>query len=73
MENYINIKISETKKNFGENVSKLDALSPLKTLTRGYAIIEKENKLIKKSKDLKRGDLIELKFSDGVNKAEIVE
>ena len=73
MENIINLKTSEAKKVFTEKVSKLDALSPLKTLTRGYAIVEKDTKLIKTSKDLKKGDLIELKFSDGRNKAEIVE
>ncbi len=72
MENVINIKTSEARKNFAEKVSKLDALSPLKTLIRGYAIVEKNNKLIKTSKDLKKGDLIEIKFSDGRNKAEIV-
>ncbi len=73
MENIINLKTSEAKKVFTEKVSKLDALSPLKTLTRGYAIVEKDTKLIKTSKDLKKGDLVELKFSEGRNKAEIVE
>ena len=71
MENIINLKTSEAKKIFVEKVSKLDTLSPLKTLTRGYAIVEKDNKLIKTSKDLKKGDLIELKFSDGGRKAVI--
>ena len=71
MENVINLKTSEAKKIFVEKVSKLDTLSPLKTLTRGYAIVEKDNKLIKTSKDLKKGDLIELKFSDGKWKAVI--
>ena len=73
MENIINLKTSEAKKVFTEKVSKLDALSPLKTLTRGNAIVEKDTKLIKTSKDLKKGDLVELKFSEGRNKAEIVE
>ena len=36
-----------------EKASKLDTLSPLKTLSRGYIIAQKDNKTIKSSKDLK--------------------
>ena len=72
MENTIILKLKEAEKVFQANVLKLDALSPLKTLTRGYAIIQKNNEIIKKSKDLKKGDQIELKFSDGSKKAEII-
>ena len=51
-------------------ISKLDALSPLKTLSRGYSLIEDENKVvITKSQSLKSGDRINIRFQDGVSKA----
>jgi len=46
-------------------IAKLDTLSPLKTLTRGYSIVESDNKIIKSVKEIKQGDEISLKFIDG--------
>jgi len=48
-----------------KNISKIDTLSPLKTLSRGYAIIEKKGKIVKSVKDLKKDDEIKLNLSDG--------
>lgn len=46
--------------------SNLDALSPLKTLTRGYSIVEnKEGKIIKSTKDVKAKEDLLLTLSDG--------
>ena len=72
MESSILAKQKEKEKIFQTNVSKLDALSPLKTLARGYSITEKEGKMIKSSKDLIKGDKISLKFIDGEKNAEII-
>ena len=46
-------------------ISKLDALSPLKTLQRGYSIIKKDNRVISSIKDTKKDDLLELNLKDG--------
>ncbi len=46
-------------------LSKLEALSPLKTLQRGYSIVKKENKVISSIKDTKKDDLLELNLKDG--------
>ena len=72
LENTIKIKQKEEKTKYIELVSKLDALSPLKTLTRGYSIVETDNKIIKSSKQLSAGDKIKLRFSDGQKNAEIL-
>ena len=72
LENNIKIKLKESEKVFSTNISKLDALSPLKTLTRGYSIIEKEGKIVKSSKDLKTGEEIRIKLVDGENRAKII-
>ena len=46
--------------------SNLDAISPLKTLTRGYSITEdKSGKIIKSAKDIKKNDELLITFSDG--------
>lgn len=46
-------------------VTKLDSLSPLKTLTRGYSITQKDGKVIKSVKDVKKDDEISITYIDG--------
>lgn len=72
LENTIKIKQKEEQTKYIELISKLDALSPLKTLTRGYSIVETDDKIIKSSKQLSTGDKIKLRFSDGQKNAEIL-
>ena len=55
-----------------EIVAKLDALSPLKTLTRGYCLTEKDEHIIKSAKQLKTEDEIKLKFFDGEKNAKVL-
>ena len=65
MESTIILKQKEAEKGLKALVSKLDALSPLKTLSRGYVIAEKEDKIVKSYKELKLNDKIVLTFADG--------
>ncbi len=65
LENIIKTKQKEEKTKYIELVSKLDTLSPLKTLTRGYSLVEQKGKIIKSKKDLKANDKIEIRFVDG--------
>lgn len=46
-------------------ISSLEALSPLKILSRGYAAISNESGIVKSTSDLKVGDKIIVAFSDG--------
>ena len=72
LENVIN-KIKEKNKNkYIELVSKLDTLSPLKTLTRGYSIIEKNGKIVKSVTDLQTEDEISIRLKDGEKQAKII-
>lgn len=74
IKNMINIfecKIKESKIKAMALTTKLDELSPLKTLTRGYCIVQKDNTNVKTAKNLKQGDIINLKFVDGTKKATI--
>lgn len=72
MKNRIDSKLKKERSKFTEVVSKIDALSPLKTLTRGYSITTKESKLIKSVNQLQQNDEIQLRFIDGVAKAKII-
>ena len=53
LENLITNKVKDSKTKSIELISKLDTLSPLKTLTRGYSIVQKNGKTIKSVKELK--------------------
>lgn len=72
LENTIKAKQKEEKTKYIELISKLDTLSPLKTLIRGYSITEHNNKVIKSAKELNAGDKIDIRFVDGKRKAEIL-
>ena len=52
-------------------IIQLDALSPLKVMQRGYTLIKKDNQLIKSQNDVKKDDLIDIQFYDGMRKAQI--
>ena len=72
MENSINKKIHNSKNIFIEQAAKLDSLSPLKTLTRGYCIAEAQSKIIKSAEQLNKNQEITLRFSDGQKEAKII-
>mgnify|MGYP001034873512 FL=1 len=55
-----------------EQFAKLDALSPLKTLTRGYTITKKGDKVIKKATELIKDDEITIRFLEGETKAKVL-
>ena len=57
---------------FTEKVARLDTLSPLKTLSRGYSITQKDGKIVKSKNDLNKDDKIEIRFADGEKQAKIV-
>ena len=73
MQNNIFNKIQIEKTNMIKLITKLDSLSPLKTLTRGYSIIEKDGKVVKSVNDLKMDDEISIRLLDGIAKAKIFD
>ena len=72
LEKLIKAKNEQEKKKYVELLAKLDTLSPLKTLLRGYSIVEKEGKIIKSVKELKKDDEINLRLNDGSKTAKII-
>ena len=61
--------LDKTKQKYTLLLSKLDALSPLKTLERGYGIIKINDKAVTSIKDLKKDDLINIELKDGSKEA----
>ena len=61
--------LDKTKQKYTLLLSKLDALSPLKTLERGYGIIKIGDKAVTSIKDLKKDDLVNIELKDGSKEA----
>lgn len=73
LQNSILLKIKEDKTKFVKEVAKLDALSPLKTLTRGYSIISKQDgRIAKEVRDLSQGEKVSIRLSDGSVDAQVL-
>ena len=68
----INNKRQSEKEKYVKLVSKLDTLSPLKTLSRGYSIIEKDGKTVNSVKQLENGIDVDIRLIDGKTKAKII-
>ena len=73
MENAITKKLKNAKASFSKEVTKLDALSPLKTLSRGFCIVQQKDKVIAKAQNLQQNQEIDLIFQDGKARAKILE
>ncbi|MBO7179078.1 MAG: exodeoxyribonuclease VII large subunit [Clostridia bacterium] len=63
--NSLNLKLNEEKSRVSVLSSKLDALSPLAVLSRGYSIAYNDDLPIKSVNDVTKGDNIKIKVTDG--------
>ena len=72
LENSIKLKVKDLKTKEVELISKLDTLSPLKTLSRGFCVAKLNEKTIKSYRSLKTNDIIDLKFADGEAKTKVI-
>lgn len=68
----MHVKIKRSDEKFYYMISRLNTLSPLKTLERGYAIVTKKKETINSKEMLQSGDEINIRLKDGHVKA-IVE
>jgi len=65
MQTTIQAKVKESRAKAEGNILKLDALSPLKTLARGYSITEHNGEILKTTKQIKEKDEISVRLEDG--------
>ncbi|NDG83504.1 MAG: exodeoxyribonuclease VII large subunit [Proteobacteria bacterium] len=62
----MSLLIERKKTRLERLVTQLNALSPLNVLSRGYALVQQESgKVIRSAKEVKSGDALKLRFSDG--------
>lgn len=66
-------KISSLNESFKIISGKLESLSPLKTLIRGYSITSLQGKILKSIEEVNPGDLIRTIIQDGEIKSKVVE
>ena len=65
--------LSEKKAELSAISSKLDAMSPLKVLSRGYTVVMRDKTAVSSAKDIRMGDRIDIMFSDGKIKCTVNE
>ena len=69
-----NMQLSKKNQRYIAMTAKLDAMSPLKVLTRGYAMAQKENdELIRSVADIARGDTVRVSLADGTFTATVTD
>lgn len=66
-------ELEKNKSRVSATAGKLDALSPLRVISRGYALVEKNGRTVTKAADLQTGDFIRIKLSDGSFSANVKE
>ena len=73
IQNLINNKTKDDKTKMIELITKLDTLSPLKTLARGYSLAtDVKGKVIGSVKDVKKDDELILRFKDGKTNVKVI-
>ena len=73
MQNSITNKIKDNKTKMVELITKLDTLSPLKTLARGYSLATNtDGKIVKSVKELNKDDELIIRFQDGNTNVKVI-
>lgn len=65
-------KISVCSESLAAASARLDALSPLKVMARGYSVAKKDGKIISSVNDMNSGDRFVLRLSDGEKECEVL-
>lgn len=67
LEQAMSIAVKEKKLKLNSAIKQLDALSPLKVMSRGYSLVydQLEQRLIKSIRDVSLGDIVKVKVADG--------
>ena len=73
MDSAIRHEMTVRSKELSSLCAKLDAMSPLKILARGYGVASKEGKIISDIGDVEKGDIINVKLSNGDIECEVTQ
>jgi len=68
----VRARLGSTRERFGNAVTHLEAVSPLSTLARGYSVTTAtDGKVLKQTKQVKAGDVLTTRLSDGWVESEV--
>lgn len=67
----LQFKLNNLMSQVTRNMAKLDSLSPLAVVDRGYSIASANNKVLKSVKDIKAGEVVDVRLADGHFSAEV--
>lgn len=70
-ETAINRNLEKKEANLSQTCARLDSISPLKVMGRGYSLVYSGEKLLRTSADVSVGQTVKLRFSKGGAEAEI--
>lgn len=70
-ESAINRCIDRAESRFREKTGRLESLSPLKVMSRGYSLVYNNKSLVRNSEDLAEGDTLIIRFDKGNAEAEV--
>lgn len=73
LKNAVANKFERCNSELNQKIVKLDSLSPLKVMARGYSLVYRDGKLLNTSENLNTGDEISIRFGTGSVTAEIKE
>ncbi|MBR7070653.1 MAG: exodeoxyribonuclease VII large subunit [Clostridia bacterium] len=59
-------RLRQAETQWHDALNRLDAMSPLKVLTRGYAVAQKDGSTVKSIENIKTGDRLAVRFQDGI-------
>jgi exodeoxyribonuclease VII large subunit len=65
--------LKDSRNKLAALAGKMDALSPLRVVSRGYALVENNGKIVKSTSDVSINDELLLKISDGTVVAGVLE
>ncbi len=64
-------QVDRARQRLGRDVARLEALSPLSVLGRGYAIVQHEGRAVRSAAELAVGDRVDIRFASGGARARI--
>ena len=69
----LNSALDRAREALVQNAAKVNALSPLSTISRGYSVAEKNGRIVKSIHEINVGDSISLRVADGYAKVNVTE
>jgi len=71
LQDEVSTQLNNEKQNLGKLMALLSSLNPLRVVERGYSIVTKNGLIVKKSTDVKLGEVVDIQLASGKLKAKV--